>query len=1053
MAKGHRRVARRSLTPEEWLRLRLNEVAAWREAASCATAGWEVRDAAYEAPGRYRFLDPWRPIAEGEMFGGPDATCFFRAGLCVPGELGGLPVRLSLSAPTEMLVRLDGALVNGLDPNRSHVPLLSRARGGETFDVELECYVRSAPDDMRVRSGPGWGCVQPFRAPRLTCPDVRVEQFAWDAELALEVALCAAVDEEVREHLLHHLDEALKLLDRDTTQRAAYHRGVAKARRYLTRHVYEAEELAGPGRLALVGHSHVDVAYHWRVRQGIRKNARTAVVQLALMDEYPELLYCHSQPYLYEQLKEHYPDLFERVKAKVRSGQWELVGATYVEPDCNVPSPESLIRQCLHGQLFYLREFGTTVDTCWLPDVFGNSWAMPQILARAGIRYFVSNKMSTWNDTNVFPHTNFLWRGVDGTDVFACVPASHFNCWLAPEQLLANWDGFQEKTAVGESMNMFGFGDGGGGLTRELLEAARRLRAFPGLPRTRLVTAKTYLDDAFAEPGQLAVWDDELYLEMHRGTTTTKGALKKLNRRCELVAREAELWAVLAEPYDELGNLADARERLTSAWKQVLVNQFHDILPGSHTTPVGDEADDTYREAAGAFEDVMFGGLVLLAERVASGGADGETHVVFNPLAWPHTGVVSVLMEGKGPRRVLDSAGEEVPCQAMATGVGRLLHFVARDVPPCGYATYIVQEAEPTPRTPLRATPRVLENRFFRIRFNARGEITSLLDQRCGREVVPKGERANRFQLFEDKPGNYDAWDIVRSYQDKQWDLGPVTSMKVFERGPVRATLRITRDFLDSHLIQCISVYSDVPRIEFGTTVEWRERNKLLKVAFPVDVLARQATYDLGYGSIARPTHENTSWDEAKFEVCGHKWADLSEAGYGVSLLDDSKYGWDIRGHVIRLSLLRGSIRPDPDSDLGVHRFTYSLFPHKGTWQEAGTVRAAYQLNCPVRPEHRVFPLAEERLPLRHSFLSLDAPNVHVGALKPAEEGDAVVLRLVEQHGARGAVTATFDRELARVQECDLLERPEREVSPRGGSFRTRLRPFEIKSFLVAFAE
>ncbi|MFW6163819.1 MAG: alpha-mannosidase, partial [Planctomycetota bacterium] len=645
MARGHKRVARRSLTPEEWLRLRVKEMDRWLVAASAPTGRWQVRQADYRGPGDYRWLGRWRRIREGERFGQPDGTFFFRSTLTVPDKLAGLPVALELATPTEVMVRLDGELVNAFDPNRSRVPLADPAAGGESFACLLEAYMRSAPDDMRVRGGPGWGCVQPFRPPRFVCPDRVVEQFHTDVTTALEVALCRETDEEVRELLLHRLDETLKLLDRDTDDRRAYHKSVARARAYLHEHIYERTDLAGPGRLALVGHSHVDVAYHWRVKQGIRKNARTAAVQLALLGEHPEMLYCHSQPYLYEQLAQHWPDLYARVKQAVADGRWELVGATYVEPDCNVPSAESLIRQCLYGQLFYLREFGRTVDTCWLPDVFGNSWVMPQILAGAGIRYFVSNKMSTWNDTNRFPHTNFRWRGVDGTEVLACVPASHFNCWLAPDQLLANWEGFAEKVEVGESMCMFGFGDGGGGLTRELLEAARRLEAFPGLPRTRTVTAKTYLDEAFADPDSLAVWDDELYLEMHRGTTTTKARLKQLNRRCELTARAAELWNVLAEPYGR----DIPTERLEQGWKQILVNQFHDILPGSHTTPVGREAEETYEETYRDLGEAMAGAAGQIAMNISMAAESRSVTVnVFNSLAWPVSGPVTAMPAEEG---------------------------------------------------------------------------------------------------------------------------------------------------------------------------------------------------------------------------------------------------------------------------------------------------------------------------------------------------------------------------------------------------------------------
>jgi len=1047
MAKGHKKVIRRSLTPEEWLRLRFNEVAGWREIASAPTGEWRIREARYDGPGRYRWLSRWRRIREGEPWGSPDGTFLFRGAIRIPPQLRGLPVLLELATPTEMLVRIDGKLVNGIDPNRSQVPLVRRARGGEALALELEAYVRSAPDDMRITGAVSWGCTQTWRAPRLVCPDRVIEEFLYDFQVALDVALCPQVDEDVRACLLGELDATLKLLDRDTRDRAAYRRSAAKARDHLRRNVYEAKGLAGQGALALVGHSHVDIAYHWRVRQGIRKNARTTVVQLALMDEYPEFLYCHTQPYVYEMLKEHYPELFERVKKKVRSGQWELVGATYVEPDCNVPSGESLIRQCLLGKLFYLREFGVDVDTVWLPDVFGNSWLMPQILARSGIRYFVSNKMSTWNDTNEFPHTNFIWRGVDGTDVFACVPASHFISWLAPDQLLANWAGFKEKAEVGESMNMYGFGDGGGGATREMLETVRRIRHFPGLPRTRLVTGKGYLDEAFAHPERLEVWDDELYLEMHRGTTTTKSELKLLNRRCELTAREAELWSVLAEPH----GFKIPGDKLAAAWKQVLVNQFHDILPGSHTSPVGKEAEESYEEALDSFREAKYAALGEISEQAAADEQPGRPLVVFNSLPWPHTGQLSSLLTAKEPVRLVDAEGRGVPSQVATMFGDRVwfLCFTATDVPPCGYNVYYIQpregQAPAEPKHTLRASPRALENRFFRIRLNARGEITSLLDKRCGREVIPKGERANRLQLFEDKPGNYDAWDIVRTYRDKEWKLPPADSIVVAETGPVRAGLIVTRRFFDSTLKQAIAIYEDVPRIDFHNEVDWRERNKLLKVAFPVDVLARRATFDLSYGSITRPTHRNTSWDQAKFEVCGHKWADLSEAGYGVSVLNDSKYGWDVEGNVIRLSLLRGSIRPDPDSDLGEHGFTYSLFPHQGSWQDAGTVREAYELNSPLiavaAPRH------SGELPPRHSFLSVDAPNIHVGALKPAEDGDGCILRLVEQHGGRGEAAVRLHREIASVEECDLLERPERKVRTGRRSFRAHLRPFEIKTF------
>ncbi len=1056
MAKGHTAVVRRSLNLPEWIRVRLAEISHWQLDASAPVDRWEIRDAAYHAPGQYQFTSDWRPIREGDIWGHPDGTFFLRTTIHVGAEFRGLPVTFELLTPTEMLVSIDGELLNAFDPNRSEIPLLKKARGDETLAVEIEAYMRSAPDDQRIgsRLPEGHGCVQTWRNPALVSYNPIYRRFMYDLQLVLDVASCPTVDSDICNLMYAHADAAIKLIDRDTTDRGTFQRSLESAGEHLRKTVYSMKQMAAPGRLALVGHSHIDIAYHWRVRQGVRKNARTTLVQLALMDEYPEFLYCHTQPYLYEQLKLHYPQLWKRLKVKVKSGQWELIGGMYVEPDCNVPSGESFIRQCLLGKLFCLKEFGIDVDTCWLPDVFGNSWILPQILAKSGIRYFVSNKMSTWNDTNKFPHNNFVWKGADGSTVNACVPASHFISWLAPDQLLANWDGFQEKINVGESMNMYGFGDGGGGVTREILETARRLEGFPGLPQTRLVTAKTYLEEAFDRGQKLDVWDDELYLEMHRGVSTTKAILKKLNRRCELVAREAELFSVLAEPF----GLKVPAAALTEAWKTVLVNQFHDILPGSHTNPVGVEAVETYTKALETFTSIRDSALDSIGANVAPAAddaADGERLVVFNSLNGPHTGLVEVPLPDARPRAVFDSTGAPAGCQMCDDGSRSALLFMARDVPSVGYAAYRITDAdsrgaegeskstdEPAPR----ATRDLLENRLFRIELNESGEIMSLLDKRLNRQVVADGQVANQLQLFEDKPGMYDAWDIVPMYKDKPLPIGPVKNFAVIENGPVRAGVRFDRSFFGSTLTQTIWIYRDIARIDFVTHVDWHEHNKLLKVAFPVAVLARRATYDLSYGSITRPTHANTSWDRAKFEVTGHQWADLSEAGYGVSLLNDCKYGHDITGNVMRLTLLRGPIRPDPDSDQGPHDFTYSLYPHADSWQNAGTVQAAHMLNSPLIA--RRLDRQGGKLPAVHSFLRVEPSDVFIGALKKPEQGKGRILRLVEVLGGRKDVTVHLPKswKISAASETDLLERP---IGPIAATDRlhTTLSPFEIKTF------
>jgi alpha-mannosidase len=1050
MAKGHQAVIRRSLNLPEWVRIRLSELSHWRLVASAPVGGWQIRKADYRGPGDYRFVGRWRAINEGDLWGEPDGTFFFRCRIKAPTKFRGLPAVLHVPTPTEMLVRVGGRIINAFDPNRHDVPLLRRVRGREALDVEMEAYVRSAPDDQRAGQvlGEGHGCTHIWHTPTLVSYDRVYGDFLNDLTVAIDTAACASVDEDVRAFLWHHVDETVKKLDRDTADRRSFHASVAAARAYLKANVYDAQGMSSPGRLALVGHSHLDVAYHWRIKQGIRKNARTTAVQLALMDEYPELLYCHTQPYLYEQLKRHWPELFERVRRKVRSGQWEMVGGPYVEPDCNTPSGESLIRQCLLGKQFYLDEFGVDVDTCWLPDVFGNSWIMPQILKKAGIPYFVSNKMSTWNDTNRFPHTNFVWRGCDGSEVKACVPASHFISWLAPDQLLANWDGFAEKVAVGESMNMFGFGDGGGGITREMMETARRITAFPGLPRTRLVSGKQYLDEAFAPGRKLSTWDDELYLEMHRGTSTTKAILKKLNRRCELMAREAEIFGTLAEL---LGCGKAPRQRLTDAWKTVLVNQFHDILPGSHTNPVAVEAQASYEQALGEFTAMRDHAAECLAAKVDTAGQPGQPVVVFNSLNWPRSGLVELPVRGGESVGAVAADGRPLPTQAVKgdDGSARLL-VLADQVPALGYATLFVRKRPsgqpPTADVLAAAQTRhgiELENAFLRLAIDRDGCLASLVDKATGRQVIEPGAKGNELQLFEDKPGLYDAWDIVTTYKEKRYPLPAAQSVRLVESGPLRAVVRVERRFFASRLVQDIVVYAHQRQIDFQTFVDWHERNRLLKVAFPVAVLARRATYDLSYGSIQRSTGSNTSWDRARFEVTGHFWADLSESGFGVSLLNDCKYGHDIEGSRMRLSLLRGPVRPDPLSDQGEHRFTYSLLPHEGTWQQGGTTQAAWQLNVPLvavaARRH------EGKLPPVSSLATVQGPGVLLGALKPALRGKGVVVRLAELYGGRGSATVRLPGAKA-ASECDLLERPLRKTALRRGQIVTSVTPFEIKS-------
>ena len=753
-------------------------------------------------------------------------------------------------------------------------------------------------------------------------------------------------------------------------------------------------------RVAAVGHAHIDSAWLWPVRETRRKCARTFANQLRLMERYPEHRFACSQAAQYMWIKEEHPGLYDQIRTRVAEGRWEPLGGMWVEADSNVPSGESLLRQLVHGKRYFAEEFGVETAELWIPDVFGYSAALPQIARHAGVTAIVTQKMS-WNDTNSFPHTTFWWEGHDGSRLLAHFPpADTYNGVFSVSEVAACQENHRDLGRSDTSLYAFGYGDGGGGPTARMLERSRRLADFAGLPRVTIGSVGGFLSSV--DTAKLRTWTGELYLEAHRATLTTHADVKLANRRGEETLREAELWSVAAG--------VDSRERLDEAWKRLLFNQFHDIIPGSSIAWVYDDAALDYAEVQRISREVIEECL----QSLASTGAGS----VFNASSYDR-------------REVVDVAGNPAVVSAPGCGWASLSHASSGDLP-AGWDPVVTGDGW-------------FDNGVVRVAWDPDGLLVSVRDHVAGREVLPPGERGNVFQIHEDRPRAFDAWDVDRSYLESCTDVTEIESIEVVEAGPLRASVRSVRRFGSSTITQVMSLAAGSRRIDFRTEVDWQERHTFLKVAFPVDVRAARATYEIQHGHIERPTVTNTSWDEARFEVCAHRWADLGEPGYGVALLNDCKYGYDIRGPVMRLSLLRGPGYPDPGADRGTHRFVYALMPHPGDFRDAGVVEEAERLNLPLRTGVGTAAASPGRV------VEVDRRGVSIEAVKLADDGDGFVVRICEVHGARGPARVTLHgAQASRAWRCDALERRVEEITLDGRSADLVLRPFELVTLRFA---
>ena len=993
---------------------------------------WRCRRARHTNPGQYDWTDEdWWTLRIGEMWGEPKITGFFRRTIEIPEPFRGRKLALRIYVGGDGVMRINGTPYHGLDPFRYVVPLNEDVTAGGSFDVEIEQYIA-------WHCGPTEKFAHTLDMAELAVFDEDVHAAYWDLKCAEKALEIPDIDESLQKFLEKNLWDAMKLVPLQEADPASLREKILAAGRQVRGTIYACDRFKGAGLQNLVGHSHLDIVYMWPEREYIRKLARTHSTMLRLMEIYPQFCFSQSQAKLYADLKKHYPALFEQIKARVAEGRWEPIGAFWVEPDCNLISGESFVRQILHGQQFFQNEFGLRSRTCWQPDVFGLSWGLVQILARSGVQYLISNKMVPWSDTNDWTLHTFHWEGLDGSRVLGIIPPGHFIGTVDPDMMVTQWRAFSDKQTVGETLHVFGWGDGGGGPDIEEIEGGLRYADFPGMTPTKFNTAEASFD-SIAEKvtdDNVPTLRDEIYLEAHRGTFTTKGRIKKLNRRHELLCRDAEMAASFAwlsgEDYPE----AD----LHAAWERLLNTQFHDAVPGTHVNEVWHDLLNDH-----AFISATAGAVKAASMEALLGKADatGDVLVVLNPTGHARSDVLTVPAGALSGRAVLDDAGNPLPRQAATNLDGTEVVLVrVADVPPCGYRTYKLGEAKPPRTDGPCAGEGVLENELLRAVFNERGEVVSLLDKEAGREVLVEGRAGNRFQLFEDTPGVYDAWDIVDTYREHEIDITGGESLRVDEVGPIRASLLLEKPFAGSKIRQRICLYAGEKRLRFETEVKWTERQRLLKVAFPVEVNTRTATYDIAFGNMDRPNHRNTPYDAAKFEVPAHQWMDMSQGDYGVSLLNDCKYGHEAAGKMMRLSLLKGSIHPDPESDIDTHHFTYALMPHAGTWREGETVRRALELNVPLTA--RVVSAAPAEA--AKSYIECDAPGVTLEAVKRSMDGQDLIVRMVERHNGSPAGTLQLAWPVKQAWSCNLMEENEDELPVSDGAVRIAFRPYEIKT-------
>ncbi|SMY07277.1 alpha-mannosidase [Flavimaricola marinus] len=966
-------------------------------------------------------MQDWPRVTTETVWGAPQSYFWFAGQAVIPPELAGQRVYLWIDAQfgrvmgrsdPQCLIRVNGDIRQGADFNHREMLLTADATAGEVFELMIEA---GTIEDRRQL---GFGC-------NLMVHDALAEAVYFDLKTPLDVAKHLPETDHRRDLIVSRVHRALAAIDLRRGSQERFHASLRHAQDIGTE-IYSAADTDITPQVTVTGHTHIDVAWLWRVRETRQKMARSIATALTLMEEYPDYQFMYNQGYLLDTLEQDYPSLFDGIVAQQKAGRFEIEGALWLEPDANMTGGESLVRQILRGVRYHQQTFGVTPKIVWLPDTFGYSAALPQIMKLAGLEVFVTHKMS-WNDTNRMPFETFFWQGIDGTKVPTYflttqpMESTTIGTTYCPDlkasHVMGAWRRYAQKATQDEVFLVYGHGDGGGGPTREMLEhIARMERGIPGCPRVTHDHMGPYFDRLLAKmrdaPADYPTWVGELYLEFHRGTFTSVAEVKRNNRKAEMTLRELEALAVLAQvqrghPYP--------RAELGALWDIALLNQFHDILPGSSIKEV-------YEDSAAEFE-AFFEQAVNLRERLSKSLGGGS---IFNALGSTHEGLVTL------PEAV---AASVQGVQQLVFADGSTANAVKASIPALSAAP-VSTSALPASTSELHVSERQLENAHILMRLDNAGRIISLLDKATGREALTGP--GNRLQAFRDLPAQFDAWDIDQTYTDQVWEIDDLQSAEIVERGPLRAAIRLEWGYEASRIVQVISLGADDRQIEIDTWADWRDQNTLVKAAFPLSVRSDCVHAEMQFGHVTRPTHTNTSWDAARFECPMHRWVAMSEAGFGVAILNDCKYGNDASGQELRITLLRAPTWPWDGADIGEHRFRYAVMPFDDFECVSS---AAERFNHPL-----TYTVADGAVSTGPEIVSLSHDGVAIGAMKLAEDDDAIILRLWERHGKAQTVKARFCASVTDVAICDLLERATEPLSVTEGAVDLSFNPFEIKS-------
>eukprot|EP00731_Ephydatia_muelleri_P024288 Em0016g559a len=970
------------------------------------------------------------------------STHWFRCEVCVPAEWVGKHIRFCWDSGCEAMIWYQGKAVQGLtgsaDGNqmRTDFTLVKCAQGGETFVL----YLEAAANGM---FGTGHnGLINP-PDPKKCYSVTRVEIAVFEEvvnELLLDLAVLFGMSKYLPSdsprayealYTANDIINACNPFDKSTLERC-----LAISRKFFSEKNGDAQHT-----IHAIGHCHIDTAWLWPYSETVRKCARSWSTTLRLMEKYPEYKFACSQAQQFEWVKLKYPSIYEEIKAKVATGQFIPVGGTWVEMDGNIPSGESFVRQFLVGQRFFKEEFGAYCKEFWLPDTFGYSAQLPQIMNGAGIKYFLTQKLS-WNLTNTFPHNTFFWEGIDGTRILTHFPpANTYSSNAGVEDVVKTVKQFLDKGRSRQSILLFGHGDGGGGPTEGMLELVKRMANVDGLPKVVHSSPEAFYSSVEKhDSSKLCTWKGELYLELHRGTYTSQARLKRENRKIEILLHDMDFVAgINVALRKDLKMAAKRKAQLLNLWKLFLLNQFHDVLPGSSIDLVTKDALAYYSEVKSELSTLLSAKIGLMLSMLSNGEKEKQL-VAINTFSWPRQDVVHL------PAHINEEITEGVTC--LQTLVDE---SVVALVSCGGMSVEAVQFCNPTYPVVVSevADGFVLDNNIIRCFFTKDGSLKSVLHKQSNRDAIEPGRCGNQFVLYDDIPLYWDAWDVMEYHlETRKPVVKSCTSLAVVERGPLRASLKIVIDLSErSHLQQFIILDANCPYVKFETFVEWHESHKFLKVEFPLNVRAMEATYEIQFGHITRPTHSNTSWDQAKFEVCGLKWADLSDSAFGVALLDDCKYGYSTRDNVMSLSLLRSPKAPDKYADMGLQTFSYALLPHQGTptAADACVIQESYNFNNPLRVVYSPGKIIEKQ-----ALFEVSVRSVILETVKMCEDDKlAIVIRLYEAYGGSTRAAIRTCLPVTSYQRCNLLEEPLEQPVPFTGAIELEFKPFQIINILL----